>query len=78
MIWLIKKVTSDIWFTDQELTFKLCMSLSSKQPKETLTYSGSTKVMLEKSVKYVEHWRRSGVFTVNFEHISHFFSCFYS
>ena len=27
----IKKVTSDTWFTDQELTFKLCMLLSSKK-----------------------------------------------
>ena len=40
-----------------------------------ITCSKLTTETLEQGVKYVRDWCRSGVFTVNFEHISHF-QCF--
>ena len=40
--------------------------------KPAFTCSKLTIETLEQGVKYVQnHWRRSGVFNVNFEHISH-------
>ena len=38
-------------------------------PQSAFTYSKLTIEILEQGVKY--DWRRSGVFIVNFEHISH-------
>ena len=40
---------------------------------QSLTWSKSKVKALEKGLKYFQsfHWRRSGVFIVNFEHISH-------
>ena len=42
---------------------------------QSLTRSKSKAKALEKGLKYFQsfHWRRSGVFIVNFEHISHLF-----
>ena len=40
----------------------------------TFTCSNSTVKTLEKRCKIWRQWRRSGVFIVNFEHISHHFS----
>ena len=42
-------------------------------PQSAFTCSKLTTETLEQSVKYVQmrQWRRSGVFTVNFKHISH-------
>ena len=42
---------------------------------QSLTWSKSKVKALEKGLKYFQsfHWRRSGVFIVNFEHISHLF-----
>ena len=48
---------------------KTCSSLKTQ---ETFTCSKSIVETIEKSVKYVRfHWRRSGLFIVNFEHILH-------
>ena len=49
------------------LNSQICFS----QP--LFTCSKLTKETLEQSVKYVrtQQWRRSGIFIVNFEHISH-------
>ena len=44
---------------------------------QSLTRSKSKAKALEKGLKYFQsfHWRRSCVFIVNFEHISHLFLC---
>ena len=41
--------------------------------KDTRTCSNLTIETLEEGVKHVQlcHWRRSSIFIVNFEHISH-------
>ena len=43
-----------------------------------LTFTGSNRKIetLEKGKKYFKRWRRSSVFIVNFEHISHLFLVF--
>ena len=50
------------------------------QTQQTNTYLKSAIGELEKGVKFVirtsKHWSRSGVFIVNFRHISHLFSVF--
>ena len=46
-----------------------------KLSQAAFTCSKLTVETVEQGVKYVQswrHWRRSGVFTVNFEHISRF------
>ena len=55
--------------------------LAIKQAQSAITCSKLTIETLEQGVKYVlklmiktperRHWRRSGIFIVNFEHISH-------
>ena len=43
-----------------------------------VNYRNTKKGIFSKSTrKRLRHWRRSGVFLVNFEYISHFSQCFY-
>ena len=59
----------DYYISSKEATVKLCKRLEITYP--AITYSDLIIETLEQSLE-THQWRRSGVFIVNFEHISHF------
>ena len=66
-IWVSGQFLTTVYMIQPKMTLSVCVI-----SRPAITCSKLTIETLEQGVKYEQpHWRRSGVFIVTFEHISH-------